>query len=80
MAKDQDKKKAIDQARALAFDDIEVAALGEQATVSAPVGRGPVADIDPNDAIARALARNSNGSFERFMGMNGQLAQRGKMI
>lgn len=72
---------AAEAARVLAFDDIEAAFLGvEPDTRQEPNGPGPAQDIDPNDAIARALARNSNGSFERFMTMNGQLNQRGKMI
>jgi len=81
MSEAKDKREALEEASMLAFDDIEGAMLGvvipEQAATPAS---GKAADIDPNDAIQRALAKNSNGSFERLRGMVGGLDQRGKMI
>ena len=81
MSEAKDKKEALEEVSMLAFDDIEGAMLGlvipEQAATPAS---GKAADIDPNDAIARALAKNSNGSFERLRGMVGGLDQRGKML
>lgn len=76
------KNPAAEQARTLAFDDIEAVLLGTEldGPTAAPQDKGPVPDIDPNEAIARALAKNGNGSFERFGMMTGQLAVRGKMI
>lgn len=75
---------ALDSAAQLAFDEIESVLLGsktESAPAKLPVGPdGKVADIDPNEAIERALARNSNGSFERFAGMVQGLEMRGKML
>lgn len=83
---------AIESAASLAYDNIEAALLG--VSTAAPVDsktpgvrttgpieqRGQAPDIDPDEAIARALARNSVGSFNRFMGMTNDLEVRGKMI
>lgn len=80
------KNPAAEQARTLSFDEIEAVLLGAEvdkptAAQNHPLGPdGKAVDIDPNEAIARALAKNGNGSFERFGMMAGQLAQRGKML
>ena len=84
MADAKDKKEPLAQAGSLAYDDIEAAMLGatpdRQTSPSVPTENGKAPDIDPNEAIARALAKNSNGSFERLRGMVGGLDQRGKML
>lgn len=76
------KNPAVEMAQSLAYDDVEAALFGHQAALP-PVKvdeSGKAADIDPNEAIQRALARNSTGSFERFGRMTGALDQRAKML
>lgn len=82
------KNPASEIAQTLAYDDVEAALMGRQSTNSASDGRTSgdfalrdrVADIDPEEAMARAAERNSAGSFNRFMGMMSDMETRGKMI
>lgn len=72
---------ALKMAASLAYDDVEAVLLGSpRPAAEATRSSGPVADIDPNESIARALERNTNGSFERFMMLDRNLETRGKMI
>lgn len=80
---------ALKSAESLAYDDIEAALLGvarKPAEVASPAlvqdenGRMVAPDIDPEESIRRALERNTNGSFERFMMLDQNLQTRGKMI
>lgn len=81
MVEKKGQNPAFDFAQQLSYDAIEAVALGAEVPEPAKTdGAGKVLDIDPQESIARALERNTAGSYERFMRMDTSLTQRGKMI